>query len=223
MRCFETDNGQMLAEWARSDTDVLKPDRTPLGQASTFYLLDAAGAIDRTWTTTVSSLQEHLTTLAYVVEDEALVCYLDDLAFGFSGATRTLKRSVELEGLRLLPPERAPSKELVQAAIDRYDAGRREAWAEHERHEAERLARFERALPPLAAEERITLVWRYDGPDVVIARATGEEVWCETDWPWMGKGLYRRLAHVAARRYGDQLEAFEGDVPADEYLRFDHD
>lgn len=57
----------------------------------------------------------------------------------------------------------------------------------------------------------------------MIARSTGEELWRDPDWPWMGKELYRRLGRVAAGKYGDRLVRFEVDVPAEEYLRFDND
>jgi hypothetical protein len=67
------------------------------------------------------------------------------------------------------------------------------------------------------------LRWRYDGPDIVIERSTGEEVWRETDWPRMGKTLYRRLRRVAEATYGERFHGFEVDVPAEEYLRFDND
>jgi hypothetical protein len=56
----------------------------------------------------------------------------------------------------------------------------------------------------------------------VISRSTGAEVWREPDWPWLGKELYRRPARVAAARYGERLERFEVDVPAEEHLRFDN-
>jgi hypothetical protein len=111
----------------------------------------------------------------------------------------------------------------VQRAIDRDEAARRAAWAEHEQTERERLTRFERSLPALRDDERITLIWRYAGPDIVISRSSGEEVWREPDWPWMGKELYRRLGRVAAAKYGDRLVGFEVGVPANEYLRFDND
>jgi hypothetical protein len=222
MRSFLTPEGEVLVEWALSETYVLKPDRTPVGQAGTFYLLDSTGAIVRSWSIRSHAVQEHLGTSAYVIEGDALVDYYHDVAWGHEDRP-SLSRSVVLEGLRLLPPARAPSEEAVREAIERDEAGRREAWAEHERVESERLARFERALPALEAGERITLVWRYAGPDIVISRSTGEEVWREPDWPWMGKGLYGRLWRIAAQTYGDRLAGFEIDVPADEYLRFDND
>lgn len=111
----------------------------------------------------------------------------------------------------------------MREAIDRYEVARREAWAEHERVERERLARFERARPEVSRDEQIALVWRYARDDIVIYRSTGEEVWRESDWPWMGKALYRRLRNVAEKKYGARLARFEIDVPADEYLRFDND
>jgi hypothetical protein len=222
MRCFLTPKGRVLVEWALSDTYVLKPDRTPLGQAGTFYLLDSDGEIARAWKTRSVSVQEHLGTSAYVIEGDALVDYYYDVAWGHEDEP-SLQRTVELEGLRPLPPAQAPPETVVRQAIDRYEAAQPKAWAEHERVESERLARFERALPELSDDERITLVWRYAGDDIVIYRATGEEVWRETDWPWMGKGLYRRLRSVAEKKYGERLAGFGIDVPADEYLRFDND
>ena len=55
-----------------------------------------------------------------------------------------------------------------------------------------------------------------------IARSTGEELW-RTEWRWLGKELYRRLARVAAAEYGDRLVGLEVDVPPDEYLAFHND
>ena len=222
MRSFVTPDGRVLVEWGLSHTDVLRPDRTPLGHAATLYLLDPAGGVVRQWSTSSTSVQEHLSTLAYVVEDDALVCYFHDVRWGHEEEP-SLSRSVELEGLRALPPEEAPSEAAVREAIERHEAARRETRAEYERREAERLAGFEAALPNLDAGERIALVWRYAGDDVVISRSTGEEVWRDPDWPWMGKELYRRLAWVAREKYGDRLERFEVDVPVEEYLRFDND
>ena len=222
MRCFRTADGHVLVEWTLAETDVLKPDRTPLGRAGIFHLLDAAGAVARSWTTSATAVQEHLSTLAYAIEGDALVCYFHDVRW-LHEHEPTLSRSVELAGLRPLSPEAAPSEDDVRQAIERDEAARREARVERERVEGERLARFERALPELLPDERIRLVWRYAGPDVVIARSTGEEIWREPDWPWQGKELHRRLARVARARYGERLEAFEVDVPAEEYLRFDND
>jgi hypothetical protein len=222
MRCFRTPDGQVLVEWVSSETHVLKPDRTPLGHGGTFHLLDSAGTIVRTWKTTSASVQEHLGTSAYVIEGDALFDYYHDVAWGHEDRP-SLNRSVVLDGLRVLPPADAPSEAAVRQAIDRDEAARRAARAEHERVESDRLARFERALPAVTADERITLVWRYAGPDIVIARSTGEELWRETDWPWMGKDLYRRLRRVAEQRYGERLAGFEIDVPAEQYLRFDND
>jgi hypothetical protein len=222
MRSFRTPDGQVLVEWSLSETDVVKPDRTPLGQGGSFYLLDAARTVLRSWSTSSSAVQEHLSTSAYVIEDDALVRYFHDVAWGHEDRP-SLSRSVELDGLRLLAPAEAPSEAAVRKAIDRDEASRRGTRAEYELRESERLAGFEQALPDLDPGEAITLVWRYAGEDIVIARSTGEELWREPDWPWMGKDLHRRLSRVAATKYGERLEAFEVDVPAEEYLRFDND
>jgi hypothetical protein len=221
MRCFHTPDGSVLVEWALSDTTVLKPNGTPLGQAGTFYLLDSAGAVMRSWTTTTSAVQETFATTAHVIEGDALVDYYHGVDWGHEDHP-SLDRSVAL-GLTPLAPGDAPSETEVRRAIERDEAARSDAHAEHDRVESERLAGFERALPPLGADERITLVWRYAGDEIVIGRSTGEELWREADWPWMGKDLYRRLSRVAAQKYGERLAGFEVDVPADAYLRFDND
>jgi hypothetical protein len=199
-----------------------KPDGSQLGEAGTYYLLGATGAVVRSWEPNSSAVQEHLSRTAYTIEDDALVSYFHDAAW-LHEHEPTLSRSVELPGLCLLPVEEAPSEADVREAIERHEAERLAAWEEHQRAEADRLARFERALPSLSQDETIALRWRYDGTDVVIERSTGEEVWREPNWPWMGKELYRRLGRVAAQKYGDRLVRFEVDVPADEYLRFDND
>jgi hypothetical protein len=200
---------------------VLKPDGAPLREAGSFYLLDSTGSVARIFSTTSSAIQEHLSTTAYTIEGDALVSYFHDAAWRHEHEP-TLSRSVELAGLRLLPADAAPPESDVRGAIERHEAELRAAWEEHRRAEVERLAEFERALPPLRRDETVALRWRYDGPDVVIERSTGAELW-RNDWPWMGKGLYERLRRVAAQKYGDRLTAFEVDVPADEYLRFDND
>lgn len=222
MRCFATGDGDVLVEWKTFETGVLEPDRAPLGRAGTFVLLDAAGELVRTWTTTSTSVQEHLSTTAYAIEGDALVGYFHDAAW-LHEHEPSLSRSVELDGLRALVPAEAPPPAVVEAAIARHDAARSRARERYDRAERERLSGFERALPELAPGERIALVWRYARSDVVVARATGEEVWREPDWPWMGKDLYRRLLRVAERKYGERLDAFAVDVPPEEYLRFDND
>jgi hypothetical protein len=222
VRCFEVPDEGVLVEWAFGPTDVLKPDGTPLDEGGTFYLLDSAGTVVQSWSTTESAVQEHFSKLAYVVEGDALVCYLHDVRWRHEDEP-TLSRSVELSGLRELEGEAAPFEAAARATIESHEAERRRAWAEHEGTERKRLASFERALPQLGANETVALRWRYDGPDVVIERSTGEELWRDKDWPWMGKTLYRRLRRIAAEKYGDRLVDFDVDVPADEYLRFDND
>jgi hypothetical protein len=222
MRCFLTPDGRVLVEWALADTTVLEPDRTPLGRAGTFHLLDSAGNVVRTWTTTSGAVQETFYTTAYAVEDGALVEYYHGAEWGHEDHP-SLSREVVVAGLRLLPPSEAPSEAAVSESIARDEAARGDAKAAHDQGEADRLARFEQSLPELPPGERIGLVWRYDGDDVVIARAGGEELWRDPDWPWLGKTLYRRLARVAGEKYGDRLTGFEVDVPADDYGRFDND
>jgi hypothetical protein len=222
MRCFLTRGGAVLVEWALLETHVRKPDGTRVGEGGTFYLLDSAGEVARAWKPTSVSVQEHLGTTAYVVEGDAFVSYYHDVAWGREDRP-SLSRARELEGLRLLASDQAPPKATVQSAVNRYEAALAKAHAERDRRERERLTRFERALPDLSPDERITLVWRYAGPDVVVYRSTGAEVWREPDWPWMGRDLYRGLRRVAEQKYGTRLMAFEVDVPAAEYLRFDND
>lgn len=222
MRCFATAAGEILVEWALAPTDVLRPDRTPLGDGGTFYLLDEGGRIVRSWTTTSSAVQEHLGTTAYVIEGDALVDYYHGADWGHEEQP-SLSPSPLVDGLRLLPAADAPSEEAVGDAIARYEAAREDARAAWEQAERDRLGRFERTLPEPTADEPITLVWRYDGADVVIAQGGGEELWRETDWPWMGKDFYRRLRRVAEQKYGERLAGFVVDVPPEEYLRFDND
>jgi hypothetical protein len=195
--------------------------RVAVGRGRSFYLLDPTGSVTRTFSTTSAAIQEHLSTTAYTIEGDALVSYFHDAAWRREHQP-TLSRSVELAGLRRLPADSAPREPDVRDAIERHEAELRAAWEEHRRAEGERLAEFERALPPLRRDETIALRWRYDGPNVVIERSTGAELW-RNDRPWMGKGLYERLRRVAARKYGDRLTAFEVDVSTDEYLRFDND
>lgn len=221
MRSFVTPEGHVLVEWALSPSEVLKPDGSRLGESGTFYLLDSARTVLRSWEPMSSAVREHLSTTGFTIEGDALVSYFHDVRW-LHEHEPTLSRSSELAGLRPLPADEAPSEADVRKAIERPEAARRAAWEEHRRTEADRLAEFERALPALSQDETIALRWRYDGPDVVIERATGAELWRD-DWPWMGKGLYERLLRVAARKYGDRLAGFEVDVPADEYLRFDND
>jgi hypothetical protein len=59
---------------------------------------DSAGEVTRTWTTAAGSVQEHLSTLAYMVEGDELVGYFHDVAWGNEDRP-SLSRSVELEGL----------------------------------------------------------------------------------------------------------------------------
>lgn len=220
-RAFLTPEGHVLVEWELSPTEVLKPDGTRLDDGGKYYLVDSTGAVVRTWGPTSSAVQEHLSRTAHAIEGNALVSYFHDVAWRHEDHP-TLTRSVEVAGLRPLRADEAPREADVREAIERHESERWAAWEEHERAEADRLAGFESALPALAPDETITLRWRYDGADVVIERSTGAELW-RTEWPWMGKELYRRLERVAARKYGDRLTGFEVDVPADEYLRFDND
>jgi len=226
VRWFVTPGGDSLVEWATADTSVRTPERVALGHAGTFYLL-SAGQVVNSWSTIESSFDVYSTTSVYVIQGDALVCYYEEEGFGPEEHWSCTRR-IELGGLRPMLPDAIPDKARVQSEIVRYQQTRREAYAAElartQQARREREASFERALPRLRARQRITLVWRYVGGDIVISRSTGEEVWRDSDWPWLGRDLYRLLRGVAESKYGIRMVDFMVDIPDYEaYMRFDPD
>jgi hypothetical protein len=216
VRCFLTSDGGVLVEWAAGVSDP--GDFLPRRPTGTFYLLDAAGEIGREWSTTWGSIDDTLGRSTYAVEDDALIDYYAQRTGEGEPAVR---RSVELAGLRPLPLDAAPAETAIAAAIERREENRSGLAAEEFTRDAERLARFERALPVLAGSERISLVWRYDGSDIVISRPAGEELWRESGWHWHGKALYVQLQEVAERLYGARLAGFAVELAGHDDDRFD--
>jgi hypothetical protein len=152
--------GERLIEWAISECDIANPDGIPLGQAGTFYLLDASGDVARRWCTHQASDEDDLWTCAYVIEGDELAGYHEIRTWG--RAEPGLGCGVELSGLRPLSPADTPSTSAVQAAIDRDVHARVAAWETHERTERARLTSCELSLPELREGEPISLVWRYE-------------------------------------------------------------
>ncbi len=217
MRCFLTDDDRVLVEWEVGVSD--ERDFLPRRPTGTFYLLDAAGEIGQEWSTTWGSIDDTLGRSTYAVEGDELIDYYAERT---GDCEPTVRRSVTLAGLRRLPSGEAPAETGVAAAVERREEKRQRVAAEEHGRDVERLAWFERALPVLADGERIGLVWRYDGGDIVISRSAGEELWRESDWHWMGKGLYVQLREVAERMYGARLTDFAVELAGYDDDRFDN-
>ena len=216
MRCFLTGDGRILVEWATGFSDP--GDFLPLRPTGTFYLLEATGEIAREWSTTWGSIDDTLSRSTYAVDGDTLIAYYAQRTGDYEP---TARRSVELAGLRLLAADAAPAEAAVLAVIARRHQERRSLAAEEHTRDADRLSQFEQALPVLADSERISLVWRYDGTDIVIGRSTGEELWREPGWHWHGKSLYVQLREVAERMYGARLAGFTVELAGYEYDMFD--
>lgn len=197
MRCWSLEDGRLLVEEKEGE-----------------FLLFRGERFERLYFSGSHASQEYLHTSLYAVVDGEL-----RLVFSAENADSGRvdhSRSVELRGLVEAPAEKP------EARVRAWREAQAAASAEAARRESERLASFERALPPPSGP--MDFVFAYDGPDIVIRGPGSGEVWREREGPRHGKARFAELKKSLRRRYGKKLRSFKAELPdIDAGLRFNPD
>lgn len=225
-RAWRTPGGEILVEWEREPKVELSgaPLRAPDGQSApptfVYHCFSKTGALLRTYRAIQWSLADSLVGAAYAVAGDALVEFINEVAFGLS-PTRDAREGARvtqvLSGLAPLLAADAPAPEQVRKALGELIRRRAAYEAAELREQEDRLRAFADALPEYPEERELRFLWEYDYQGtttaIVIRRAAGPVLWRDITYPYSGKYLFPQLREILERRYGERLSGFAAHLP----------